>query len=244
MVLVNAAGKFMVDGQSTGQYPVEMVSWLDAVKFCNKLSEIEGRKPFYEIDGEPSGCRTGRRWDTVCRPRPSGNTRAEAISADLEDHAWFKGNSGSVTHPVGKKLTNRFGLHDMLGNVWEWCWDVYDKNYYKQSLGDDPTGPEAASLRGGYPRRGWDGGPAATAGRRSATARAGAPVASSWAFAWPEFSKGAGPVKDRSGELESGAEAEMTGAKASRPNRSERQSRGAEPSRPGTEQALRSRYRA
>ena len=72
-------GKDMVDGQSTGQHPVEKVSWLDAVKFCNKLSEMEGRKPFYEINGERSGCRTGRPRDTVCRRRPSGNTRAEAI---------------------------------------------------------------------------------------------------------------------------------------------------------------------
>ncbi|MGA7497592.1 MAG: formylglycine-generating enzyme family protein, partial [Isosphaeraceae bacterium] len=152
-------GKDKVAGQSTSQHPVENVSWLDAVKFCNKLSEMEGRKPFYEInegtvrvpDWKASGYRlpTEAEWEYACGGDP----------ADLNEHAWFEGNSGSVTHPVGKKLTNRFGLHDMPGNVWEWCWDAYDKDYYKQSPPDDPPGPSQAAdrvLRGGcwsdYPR--------------------------------------------------------------------------------------------
>jgi formylglycine-generating enzyme required for sulfatase activity len=140
-------GKDKVAGQSTSQHPVENVSWLDAVKFCNKLSELEGRKPFYEIDEgtarvpdwKASGYRlpTEAEWEYACGGDP----------ADLNEHAWFGGNSGSVTHPVGKKLTNRFGLHDMHGNVWEWCWDAYDKDYYKQSPPDDPPGPSQASSR-------------------------------------------------------------------------------------------------
>ena len=147
-------GKFMVDGQSTGQHPVEMVPWLDAVKFCNKLSELEGRKLFYEINGgtvrvpdwKAPGYRlpTEAEWEYACGGDP----------ADLNEHAWHPGNSGDVTHPVGKKLVNRFGLHDMLGNVWEWCWDAYDKDYYKRSPRDDPMGPDAAGaadrvIRGG-----------------------------------------------------------------------------------------------
>jgi len=140
-------GKDKVAGQSTSQHPVENVSWLDAVKFCNKLSEMEGRKPFYEInegtvrvpDWKASGYRlpTEAEWEYACGGDP----------ADLNEHAWFQGNSGSVTHPVGKKLTNRFGLHDMHGNVWEWCWDAYDNDYYKQSPPDDPPGPSQASYR-------------------------------------------------------------------------------------------------
>jgi len=149
-------GKDKVAGQSTGQHPVEFVSWLDAVKFCNKLSELEGRKPFYEINGEtvrvPDWKAPGYRlpteaeWEYACGGDP----------ADLNEHAWSSDNSGRVTHSVGKKLANRFGLHDMHGNVCEWCWDAYDKDYYKQSPRDDPTGPDAAGaayrvIRGG----GW-----------------------------------------------------------------------------------------
>ena len=177
-------GKDQVAGQSTGQHPVENVSWLDAVKFCNKLSEMEGRKPFYEInegtvrvpDWKAPGYRlpTEAEWEYACGGDP----------ADLNEHAWFEGNSGSVTHPVGTKLTNQFGLHDMHGNVLEWCWDAYDKDYYKQSPRDDPPGPSQTSdrvIRGGswynnarYCRPAY---------RRRVRRSTGS---TSWASAWPQ----------------------------------------------------------
>ena len=139
-------GKDKVAGQFTGQHPVERVSWLDAVKFCNKLSELEGRKPFYEITGETvrvpdwkaSGycLPTEAEWEYACGGDP----------ADLEEHAWFEGNSGSATHPVGKKLTNRFGLHDMHGNVWEWCWDSYIKSKSTASGGETRKGSAVSGV--------------------------------------------------------------------------------------------------
>jgi len=141
-------GKDKVAGQSTEQHPVEQVSWLDAVKFCNKLSELEGRKPFYEIEGErvsvPDWLAPGYRlpteaeWEYACGGDPG----------DPAEFAWFSPKSESVTHAVSRKRANRFGLYDMLGNVWEWCWDRYEKDYYKQLVRDDPTGPDAAGAAG------------------------------------------------------------------------------------------------
>ncbi len=121
--------------EQTDLHPVVNVSWNDAVAFAEWLGKKEGKT--YRLPTEAE-------WEYACGGDP----------ADLDEHAWFDKNSGSVTHPVGKKLTNRFGLHDMLGNVYEWCWDSYDWGYYKQSPRDDPTGPDAAGhalrvLRGG-----------------------------------------------------------------------------------------------
>ena len=102
----NGGGKDKVAGQSTGQYPVESVSWLDAVKFCNKLSEKEGMKPFYEIDGEEvrvpdwngQGYRlpTEAEWEYACRANAATPTRYSFgdDAAELGEYGWFHGNSG------------------------------------------------------------------------------------------------------------------------------------------------------
>jgi formylglycine-generating enzyme required for sulfatase activity len=135
--------------------PVERVSWLDAVTFCNKLSAKEGRTPCYRINGEQvtviagNGYRlpTEAEWEYACRAGSTTRYPFGDNEADLGEFAWFSGNSERKTHPVGQRRPNRWGLYDMLGNVWEWCQDGYDAGYYATSPPADPPGPSGASSR-------------------------------------------------------------------------------------------------
>ena len=148
--------------KGNAKQPVENVSWLDAVRFCNQLSEREGLKPFYEISGEtvqvPDWNGTGYRlpteaeWEYACRAGTATRYSFGDDEASLGEFSWFDGNSDSRTHEVGQKRANGIGLHDMHGNVWEWCWDWYSADYYKEPPVDDPRGPSQATdrvIRGG-----------------------------------------------------------------------------------------------
>ena len=65
----------------------------------------------------------------------------------LGEYAWFNANASGQTHTVAQKRPNVWGLYDMYGNVWEWCQDWYERDYYRDSPGSDPTGPPVGSLR-------------------------------------------------------------------------------------------------
>ena len=102
----------------------------------------------------------------------------------LGEYGWFDANASGQTHPVGQKRPNVWGLYDMYGNVWEWCQDWYDKDYYAKSPVDDPTGPVGGSdrvIRGG----GWHNRGRGTAGRRTATTLVPGNVITPWASASP-----------------------------------------------------------
>jgi formylglycine-generating enzyme required for sulfatase activity len=122
--------------------PVENVSWNDVQRFIANLNALN--------DGHRYRLPTEAEWEYAARGGTTG-----VYYGNLDEIGWYAKNSGSKPHPVGQKQPNGFGLYDMLGNVWEWCADGYDKNYYGSSPGSDPKGPDSAQgrvLRGGS----WD----------------------------------------------------------------------------------------
>ena len=121
--------------------PVEQVSWDDANEFCRRLSALPEEKRAGRVYRLP----TEAEWEYACR---AGTTTKWSFGDDesgLGDYAWFKGNSGSQTHAVGKKKPNAWGLFDMHGNVWEWCSDWYGD--YAKAAVTDPQGPSGGSIR-------------------------------------------------------------------------------------------------
>ncbi|WP_433888942.1 formylglycine-generating enzyme family protein [Streptomyces sp. CA-111067] len=116
--------------------PVESVSWWEAVRFCNALSLLDGCTPAYRLgaDGEEiewdagaDGYRlpTEAEWEHACRAGTEGPRYGP-----LDEVAWYRGNSDERLREVGGKRPNAWGLYDMIGNVWDWCWDVYDAEVY------------------------------------------------------------------------------------------------------------------
>jgi len=160
-------------------YPAYYVSWYDALVYCNKRSIAEGLTPCYSISdstdpedwGEvptssdstwnlvecnwnANGYRlpTEAEWEYAAR---AGDNTVDSLTYSgtsdvnkLGDYAWYSENDN--THEVGTKLPNAFGLYDMSGNVWEWCWNWFTDSYDTgKEGGSDPTGASAGSVRVG-----------------------------------------------------------------------------------------------
>jgi formylglycine-generating enzyme required for sulfatase activity len=119
--------------------PVDSVSWDDTQEFLKRLNAADPTH-HYRLPTEAE-------WEYAARAGTTGDYPGE-----LDQIAWYYSNANQETHPVGQKRPNPWGLYDTHGNVWEWCQDWYDRNYYATSPAANPPGPAEGVnkvLRGG-----------------------------------------------------------------------------------------------
>ena len=139
--------------QKGDNYPVEQVSWYDAKNFCEQLNERYAEKL-------PQGYRfdlpTEAQWEYACRAgattalNSSKNLTSEkGRCTNLDEVGWYGDNSGRITHEVGRKRPNEWGLYDMHGNIWEWCQDRYAYYFYGGEA-IEPSGTERVSRGGSW----------------------------------------------------------------------------------------------
>jgi formylglycine-generating enzyme required for sulfatase activity len=143
---IDGEGAREVIGKDTSDYPVEQVSWVDAVAFCRCLSSLPAEKDA----GRSYRLPTEAEWEYACRAGSVEPFRT-GYSRSSEDHSGFNvlvpSSQRLPIAPVGSYRPNAFGLHDMRGNVWEWCADWFAWDYYRRSDRDDPQGPSSGVLR-------------------------------------------------------------------------------------------------
>ena len=159
----NFLGRALNAGWKDAQQPIVNVNWAEARAYCEWAG---GRLPTeaeweYAARAGSQSARYGRlnsiAWSADNSGNPLDSTNAWAVRAgkDINKYSKILAENGNRIHPVGLKQANRWGLRDMLGNVWEWCSDWYDKDYYSESPAADPQGPgsrDGRVVRGGS----WD----------------------------------------------------------------------------------------
>lgn len=154
--------------------PVENISWYDAIVFCNKLSEKEKLVPVYAVNGikdvkkwkyvahkgnaiigeitqdeNANGYRLPTLEEWICAAK-CGKKFKYSGSNDMDEVGWFNRNSGGRTHESCEKISNRYGLYDMSGNVWEFCWDPQGEGKRCIIGGGYNDNDELGKISGGY----------------------------------------------------------------------------------------------
>ena len=124
--------------EQTGTHPVVFVSWDNASAFCKWLSQHDRHS--YQLPTEAQ-------WEYACRAGTTTRFYFGDDKAKLHGYAWLNRVGGHTSKSVGLKLPNAFGLYDLIGNVFELCWDWYGEDYYRASEVDDPTGPPSGMNR-------------------------------------------------------------------------------------------------
>lgn len=143
------------EGPDWKQRPVESVSWLDAIGYCNELSKQEGLAPCYKVQGDQVEWEAGQdcpgyrlpteaEWEYAAR---AGQDTKYAGSDDPKEVAWFDETAKDARpHAVKQKKANAWFLYDLSGNVWEWVWDYHSAGYQAGSQ-TNPIGPSSGVLR-------------------------------------------------------------------------------------------------
>ncbi len=120
-------------------HPVDNVSWDNCIEFIERINEIECEF------GHDYRLPTEAEWEYACRARSTSRYCFGEHEDELSEYAWYGKNAEDRTHPVGQLKPNLWGLHDMHGNIWEWCHDAY--SVYSISKRIDPRGPTKGGER-------------------------------------------------------------------------------------------------
>jgi formylglycine-generating enzyme required for sulfatase activity len=135
-------------GERAARLPATGVSWVDAVRFCNRLSNLPAIGPAtrgsfgrWRCNWRADGYRlpTEAEWEYACRAGSTSRYGFGDDPAGLDGYAWYAGNANGQPQPVATRRANAWGLYDMHGNVWEWCWDWYGS--YTPGHPRNPRGP-------------------------------------------------------------------------------------------------------